>query len=251
MSEAWTLDLSAPRKLVLLKLADHASDDGVCWPAMNYIAAHCGMSRRMVMIHIHALCLAGLLSRVARYDERGGQKSNLYQLHLPSSPLSPPSPPSRSASDTDTPSSPSSSRGDEAARPAAVSHADTVADTPPPPSAEDEVAEYVRLAARYGRPDERPRSPAGLQRYLRRHGLTVAHREQMAAWAAREVAITEQARPPDDPSPSPPASDAVSCRDAEEYTPMEVAADRIRAIIASDGREYHPEALTRAGPTSG
>jgi len=201
MSMAWSLDLPAPRKLVMLKLADHASDDGVCWPALDYIAAHCGMSRRMVMIHIHALCAAGLVSREPRYDSRGGQSSNLYHLHF-SSPSSPPS------ASPDPPQAPPDDPGPT------VSASDTDTGTTAHLSAPDEVAEYVRLAAQYGRPEEQPSTPAGLRRYLRRVGLTIEHREQMAAWRAEEAArsvddnavdVSLSSSDRDDPPPDEPA----------------------------------------------
>ncbi|WP_409365500.1 helix-turn-helix domain-containing protein [Klebsiella pneumoniae] len=34
------------RKLVLLKLADNANDDGICFPSYQYIADKCEMSKR-------------------------------------------------------------------------------------------------------------------------------------------------------------------------------------------------------------
>lgn len=37
------------RKLVLLKLADNANDDGVCFPSYKNIAEHCEMSRQSAM----------------------------------------------------------------------------------------------------------------------------------------------------------------------------------------------------------
>ena len=40
------------RKLVLLKLADNANDQGECWPSYQCIADQCEMSKRSVMIHI-------------------------------------------------------------------------------------------------------------------------------------------------------------------------------------------------------
>ncbi|PKG80050.1 hypothetical protein CXF80_18055 [Shewanella sp. Actino-trap-3] len=43
------------RKLVLLKLADNANDQGECWPSYNYIAEQCEMSRRSVMDHVKNL----------------------------------------------------------------------------------------------------------------------------------------------------------------------------------------------------
>lgn len=39
MSAVWnTYDGTPARKLVLLALADHANDEGVCWPSLGRIA---------------------------------------------------------------------------------------------------------------------------------------------------------------------------------------------------------------------
>ncbi|MEN8483257.1 helix-turn-helix domain-containing protein, partial [Escherichia coli] len=48
------------RKLVLIKLADNASDQGECWPSYQHIADQCEISKRSVMNHIAALCESGL-----------------------------------------------------------------------------------------------------------------------------------------------------------------------------------------------
>ncbi len=49
------------RKLVLIKLADNASDQGECWPSYQHIADQCEISKRSVMNHIAALCESGLV----------------------------------------------------------------------------------------------------------------------------------------------------------------------------------------------
>ena len=47
------------RKLVLIKLADNASDMGECWPSYQHIADQCEISKRSVMNHIAVLCESG------------------------------------------------------------------------------------------------------------------------------------------------------------------------------------------------
>ncbi|MFS1524472.1 helix-turn-helix domain-containing protein, partial [Microbulbifer sp. 2304DJ12-6] len=37
------------RKLVLLKLADNANDQGECWPSYQHVADQCEISRRSAM----------------------------------------------------------------------------------------------------------------------------------------------------------------------------------------------------------
>lgn len=69
------------RKLVLIKLADNASDQGECWPSYQHIADQCEISKRSVMNHIAALCESGLVKKVTRKGEKGNS-SNIYLLHL-------------------------------------------------------------------------------------------------------------------------------------------------------------------------
>ncbi|MCY1698628.1 helix-turn-helix domain-containing protein [Lelliottia sp. SL45] len=69
------------RKLVLLKLADNASDKGECWPSYQHIADQCEISRRSVVSHIAALCACGFLSKETRKG-LNGNASNVYRLTL-------------------------------------------------------------------------------------------------------------------------------------------------------------------------
>ena len=69
------------RKLVLLKLADNANDDGVCFPSYQYIADKCEMSKRSAISHIDDLIKMGLVTKKARRN-KDGSSTNLYLLHL-------------------------------------------------------------------------------------------------------------------------------------------------------------------------
>jgi len=70
------------RKLVLIKLADNASDVGECWPSYQHVADQCEISKRSVMNHITALCDAGLLRKEIRKGGPKGNSSNVYFLTL-------------------------------------------------------------------------------------------------------------------------------------------------------------------------
>ena len=70
------------RKLVLIKLADNASDVGECWPSYQHIADQCEISKRSVMNHIAALCESGLLLKEVRKGGPKGNSSNVYFLTL-------------------------------------------------------------------------------------------------------------------------------------------------------------------------
>ena len=77
------------RKLVLIKLADNASDNGECWPSYQHIADHCETSRSSVKSHIRELEKMGLLRR--EYRKNGSlNQSNVFHLTLNKShPLTP------------------------------------------------------------------------------------------------------------------------------------------------------------------
>lgn len=69
------------RKLVLIKLADNANDDGECWPSYQHIADQCEIARSTVKLHIRALESAGLLRREFRRTGELNQ-SNVFHLTL-------------------------------------------------------------------------------------------------------------------------------------------------------------------------
>lgn len=69
------------RKLVLVKLADNASDQGECWPSYQHIADQCEISRSTVKVHIRELEKAGFLRREFRRKGELNQ-SNVFHLAL-------------------------------------------------------------------------------------------------------------------------------------------------------------------------
>ena len=82
MVQAMNCKVGSPaRKLVLLKLADNANDDGICFPSYQYIADKCEMTRRSAISHIEYLIKMGLVSKKERKN-KDGSISNLYFLHL-------------------------------------------------------------------------------------------------------------------------------------------------------------------------
>ena len=71
------------RKMVLIKLADQANDDGVCWPSYESIAKTCEISRRSVISHIQWLEEHGFLWIEKRYNAAESKNfSNNYHLTL-------------------------------------------------------------------------------------------------------------------------------------------------------------------------
>ena len=70
------------KKLILLKLADNANDEGICWPSYQHIADQCELSKRTVMRHIKGLEEMGVLSVNKRRQSSNQNHSNLYKLNL-------------------------------------------------------------------------------------------------------------------------------------------------------------------------
>lgn len=81
MTWAWERDIPEGEKMVLLALADHADDRGVCWPGQERIAGKVGCSGRTVARRLESLERAGLISRTARWGDKG-RTSDLITLSL-------------------------------------------------------------------------------------------------------------------------------------------------------------------------
>ncbi|HAM9323382.1 TPA: helix-turn-helix domain-containing protein [Escherichia coli] len=82
MAKAMNIKVGNPlRKLVLIKLADNANDNGECWPSYQHVADQCEVSRSTVKIHIRALEEMGLLKREFRRKGELNQ-SNVFYLTL-------------------------------------------------------------------------------------------------------------------------------------------------------------------------
>lgn len=78
MTDVWKLTLQAPRKMVLLALADNANDEGTdCWPSVGKLVEKCSMSERAVQGHLAALEEDGYIKR----HERPG-RSNKFTIHV-------------------------------------------------------------------------------------------------------------------------------------------------------------------------
>ena len=69
------------RKLVLIKLADNASDSGECWPSYQHIADQCEIAKSTVRKHIKQLADSGFLTVTNRKGPKGNS-SNIYTLTL-------------------------------------------------------------------------------------------------------------------------------------------------------------------------
>ena len=69
------------RKLILVKLADNANDQGIAWPSHQHLADICETTRRSVITHLGKLAAMGFISIKQRKTAADRNQSNLYFLH--------------------------------------------------------------------------------------------------------------------------------------------------------------------------
>lgn len=62
-------ELSGSRLVIMLCLADHANDDGECWPSIDRLAKRSRLHRQNVMVHLKELEAAGYIT-VKRVEGR-------------------------------------------------------------------------------------------------------------------------------------------------------------------------------------
>ncbi len=88
----WDLDLAPQPKLLLLWLANRATDAGVCFPTKRELGKRTGLSERMVRYHLEALARdrddqgdprAPLLSIIERRIAADRNTSNVYVICVP------------------------------------------------------------------------------------------------------------------------------------------------------------------------
>lgn len=72
---------SPAAKLVLVKLADNASEQGFCWPSVELIIEHTELGQSTVYKHLMALEEKGLFHQVD-YHHESGAVIKAYQLHV-------------------------------------------------------------------------------------------------------------------------------------------------------------------------
>ncbi len=81
---AWGLPLPANAKLVLVALADAASDDeGVCWIGNSLLRAKASVSKTSLTYILSAFQAIGIIRRDPRFRENGGQSSSFKYLTIP------------------------------------------------------------------------------------------------------------------------------------------------------------------------
>ena len=83
---AWEQTLPAPRKLILLSLAENADNEGICWPSLTQVSKRTSQSVRTVQRTLKDLKQLRLLTVKTRTAPCGRQRSNQYQLCLSTQP---------------------------------------------------------------------------------------------------------------------------------------------------------------------
>ena len=84
MSWSWAqTTASSGQRLVLLALADHADDVGICWPSVARLSRLTAISERQVRDHLNALVELGLLQKERRRRQDGSLTVNTYFLAMP------------------------------------------------------------------------------------------------------------------------------------------------------------------------
>lgn len=80
----WTHKFGSPTaKLVMMAVAKHADEKGMCWPRVRTLAEFCGISARTVQRQLKEFEQAGLITIQKKYRADGGQTANVYCIALP------------------------------------------------------------------------------------------------------------------------------------------------------------------------
>ncbi len=76
------LGLKQSALIVFVALASFAGKSRIVWPSVRTMARMVGMQERSVRRHLGELEEAGVITRVARFDDDGRQTSNAYRLDI-------------------------------------------------------------------------------------------------------------------------------------------------------------------------
>lgn len=186
MVQAMKIKVGNPlRKLVLLKLADNASDLGECWPSFQHIADQCEISKRSVINHVEALCDSGLLKKEPRTGPKGNS-SNIYRLCLHGAGDAPGGSANHSLPDAgDSPGSAGNAPGGSAGAAPRISHSfEPVNESVNEPKKHTGASAGASAPARAAKQDYSPEFETAWQNYPKRAGGN-SKAAAFKAWQAR------------------------------------------------------------------
>ncbi|MBJ9137609.1 helix-turn-helix domain-containing protein [Citrobacter farmeri] len=195
MVKAMKVQVGNPlRKLVLLKLADNASDLGECWPSYQHIADQCEISKRSVMNHIEALCECGLVKKELRTGPKGNS-SNVYRLDFSSAGDSPGGSANPSLHGAgNSPGSAGDSPGGSAGAAPRISHSfEPVKESVNDPLKQTGASANASAPARSAKQDYSPEFETAWQAYPKRAGGN----SKTAAWKAWKSRLKDGVKPED------------------------------------------------------
>lgn len=97
MSWVWDQDIPTTKKMILLAIADHASDDGDnAWPSLSTLAKKVGIGerhvRRMLRELEHDGWLVTFKQRGGRADQEDASRPNLYRIVIHTGDIQTPTP---------------------------------------------------------------------------------------------------------------------------------------------------------------
>ncbi|AUZ65770.1 helix-turn-helix domain-containing protein [Citrobacter sp. CFNIH10] len=193
MVKAMKVQVGNPlRKLVLLKLADNASDLGECWPSYQHIADQCEISKRSVMNHIEALCECGLVKKELRTGPKGNS-SNVYRLDFSSAGDSPGGSANPSLHGAgNSPGSAGDSPGGSAGAAPRISHSfEPVKESVNDPLKQTGASANASAPARSAKQDYSPEFETAWQAYPKRAGGN----SKTAAWKAWKSRLKDGVKP--------------------------------------------------------
>jgi len=76
-------NLRGPARAILMVLADHADEKGICWPSIATIARETGFASSTVKHHLRNLRDDhGVIDWQQRADAKGDKTSNLYRVKI-------------------------------------------------------------------------------------------------------------------------------------------------------------------------
>lgn len=81
MKWVWDLNIHWRLKFVLLSLVHEAGKNNTCCISIEQLGEKCGLSKRSVIRSLNELIEYKLISKQARYSEKGGRTSNVYKLN--------------------------------------------------------------------------------------------------------------------------------------------------------------------------
>ena len=79
---AWQTSIRGVPKFVLVALADHADDEGICWPGIRGLARKCGVTDRTIQNSIKTFIAQGLVTVEKRERPDHSRTSNIYHLEM-------------------------------------------------------------------------------------------------------------------------------------------------------------------------